>query len=107
MQIVVANKANQLLGFRQIARHRLLADDVDSALKKRLGDRKMELRRGRDDDRVDPVGTFGLALQHKPPVRVRPVGGDHMRLRRGESDHWLHRHRAGHQFAIPIRPQGQ
>lgn len=81
--IFAVNEANQLPGFCQIARHRLFADDVDSALKKRLGDRKMELRRGRDDDRIDPVGTLGLALQHHSPIRVRPPTVDHLRLRRG------------------------
>ena len=77
--IVIADKADKFLRFSQIARHRLFADDVNSAFKKPLGDRKMELRRGRDDHRVNPVGTLGLALHHDPPIGVRLSRIDHLR----------------------------
>lgn len=93
--VVITYEFHQLLRLRQVARHWLFANDVDASFEKRFCNRKMELGRSRDDNRIDPVGTRRLALDHRSPVRIGTVRRKQLGLGGSQSDFRVHRHRPG------------
>ena len=68
-----AGELDQLRRFGERRRQRLVADDVDSRLEKRLGDGKVKMVRGDDDDGLYAVRARRLADRHFAIVRVGPV----------------------------------
>ena len=55
---------------------------MDSSLEERIGRPGVDVIRGDDGDRLDPVGPLGLGFRHARVIVVDPVGGQTERLAR-------------------------
>ena len=67
---------HQRLGLRKRDRQRLVADHVDAGLEERRRDRRVQVVRRDDDDRLDAVGPGRLGAGHLAPVGIGALGRD-------------------------------
>ena len=70
------HRVAHLFRFREAHRQRLVTDDMDSGLEERIGRPGMDVIRGNNGDRLDPVGPLGFSFRHARVIIVDPVGGE-------------------------------
>ena len=99
---MVIDQPCKLLCLGQVARHRLLTDDVDVTLEEGPRDREMELWRRGDNHGIDAVRPRRFALRHLGVVRITAVVGDQLGSSRCARDRRIDRQHAGDEVVVAV-----